>query len=84
MAEFKRIKQERQLIIATHNPNLVVNTDAEQIIIASYDRSRSDGYISYKSGALENHEIKEEVCRVLEGGSEAFQNRERKYGFIGR
>lgn len=79
--EFKRIKQKRQLIIATHNPNLVVNTDAEQIIIARYDRGKKDGYISYKSGSLENFEIREEVCKVLEGGSEAFRQREKKYGF---
>jgi len=72
----RKAKKKRQIIIATHNANLVVNTDAEQIIVAEY----KDGKISYTSGALENSEIREKIITILEGGKEAFENRERKLG----
>ncbi len=72
---FRKIKKHRQVIIVTHNANLVVNSDAEQIIIASND----DEEISYKSGSLECPEIRKEVCRILEGGETAFKKRERRY-----
>ena len=70
-------KNNRQIIIATHNANLVVNTDAEQIIVANY----IDNKIFYKSGSLENLTIKNEITSLLEGGEEAFKKREEKYGF---
>jgi hypothetical protein len=81
---FRKRKKTRQIIIITHNPNLVVNTDAEQVIVANFDGSR-DPKIRYRSGALENSlasggtGIREDVCKILEGGTEAFQRRERKY-----
>lgn len=79
--EFKRIKQKRQLLIATHNPNLVINTDAEQIIVAEYRKKEKTGFISYNAGSIENNEIREMICRILEGGKDAFINRERRYAF---
>jgi len=82
---FRKRKKTRQIIIITHNPNLVVNTDAEQIVIADFDGIRHP-HIQYKSGALEDTagtdqepSIREGVCRVLEGGREAFLRREQKY-----
>ena len=69
---FRTRKKTRQVIIITHNPNLVVNTDAEQVFIAKFDGSRSPK-ISYRSGALEDTNpggptpgIREEVCKILE------------------
>lgn len=79
--EFKRIKQKRQLLIATHNPNLVVNTDAEQIIVAEYCKKEKTGYISYTAGSIEDKEIREKICRILEGGKDAFISREKRYDF---
>ena len=79
---FRNRKKSRQIVIITHNPNLVVNTDAEQIIVANYDGSRSPR-IAYVSGAIENTApttgIRQDVCKILEGGTEAFQKREQKY-----
>jgi ABC-type lipoprotein export system ATPase subunit len=73
---FREAKTKRQIIIATNNPNLVVNTDAEQIIIAE-----SKNYeISYIKGSLEDPEIRKRIVHVLEGGEEAFRLREKKYG----
>jgi ABC-type dipeptide/oligopeptide/nickel transport system ATPase component len=74
---FKEIKKYRQIIIATHNANLVVNADAEQIIVASNE----DEELSYISGALEDQEIRDAVCTILEGGEDAFLKRESKYDF---
>jgi len=81
---FRERKQTRQIIVITHNPNLVVTTDSEQIIIGSFDGSRAPR-IQYRSGALEDSSskvptgIREEVCRVLEGGVDAFRIRESRY-----
>jgi ABC-type lipoprotein export system ATPase subunit len=84
-AYFKSAKTRRQIILITHNPNLVVNADSEQVIVASCDR-RPNGlpHITYRSGALENisppdRGIRQDVCRILEGGADAFRKRERRY-----
>ena len=72
---FKTIKQYRQIIIVSHNANLVVNSDSEQIIIAQNE----DGLLKYISGSLEDPHINKAVCQILEGGKFAFEKRERKY-----
>lgn len=74
---FRRAKDKRQIIIATHNANLVVNTDAEQIIVAEF----KDNEISYSSGSIENQTIRNSITTLLEGGEEAFKKREAKYGY---
>jgi DNA gyrase/topoisomerase IV subunit A len=82
---FRARKRTRQIIIITHNPNLVVNTDSEQVIVASFDGTRTPK-LQYHSGALEDTSltglvpgIREDVCRILEGGRKAFQLREARY-----
>ncbi len=77
---FIAAKTKRQVIIVTHNANLVVNTDADQIIIAEAGPHRADAlpYISYISGGLENVEIRKQVCNILEGGEDAFKERARR------
>ena len=82
---FKSAKKRRQIILITHNPNLVVNADSEQVIVATATRQESGlPYISYQSGGLENNPpvgqgIRQQVCRILEGGFDAFRKRERRY-----
>lgn len=73
---FREAKKKRQVIIATNNANLVVNTDAEQIIVAEFVNNT----ISYKLGSLENLEMRKDIMPILEGGEEAFRKREEKYG----
>lgn len=73
---FREAKKKRQVIIATNNANLVVNTDAEEIIVAEFEDNR----ISYKSGTLEDLKLREDIVPILEGGKEAFRKREEKYG----
>jgi hypothetical protein len=81
---FRERKRTRQIVIITHNPNLVVTTDSEQIVISGFDGARAPR-VQYRSGALENTSpgpdegIREEVCHILEGGIDAFRIREHRY-----
>lgn len=72
---FKGIKQFRQVILITHNANIVVNSDAEQVIVAENDA----GILSYSSGSLECSETNKQVRLILEGGDNAFKKRELRY-----
>lgn len=74
---FKNLKKYRQVIIVTHNANLVVNADAEQVIIAKNDK----GQLKYTSGSLENQTINDSICKILEGGRTAFEKRRDKYKY---
>lgn len=75
---FRNAKKKRQIIVVTHNANLVVNGDADQVIVAEYDNEKINHAIS---GSIENPIIKEKVTIILEGGLEAFRKREKKYQY---
>jgi hypothetical protein len=47
-------KRRRQIIMVTHNPNLAVVCDAEQVIYSSFDR-KSGSKIAYLSGSIESN-----------------------------
>ncbi len=70
-------KQRRQLIIVTHNPNIVVNGDAEWIHALDFNHQC---YVT-QSGSLQNQAMRDEICKVMEGGKDAF---ERRYQRLGR
>ena len=74
----KEAKSRRQIIIVTHNPNLAVVCDADQIIHASLDKDDGNR-VAYTCGAIENPEMNRKVLDVLEGTRPAFENREWKY-----
>jgi energy-coupling factor transporter ATP-binding protein EcfA2 len=78
---FRSAKQRRQVVMVTHNANLVVNTDADQVIIATSEPSGDGGLptITYTSGGIENPKIRESICKLLEGGRRAFIERARRY-----
>ena len=71
-------KKKRQIIMVTHNPNLAVVCDAEQIIYSSFDR-KGLSRITYLPGSIENPAINVHVVNVLEGTKRAFNNRGNKY-----
>ncbi|ERA60860.1 RecF/RecN/SMC protein [Helicobacter pylori GAM117Ai] len=71
----KERKQERQIIFATHNANFVLNADAELIIQLKNENNK----IIAQSFTIESDEYRDDLLK-LEGGEEAFKNRERKYG----
>ncbi len=77
---FLKAKNKRQVIMVTHNANLVVNTDADQIIVAQAGPHPPGELppITYLSGGLESAHIRKEVCDILEGGERAFQERARR------
>ena len=77
---FVEAKSNRQAIMVTHNANLVVNTDADQIIIAEAGPHPHSALppLSYKSGGLENAEIRRAACDILDGSESAFQERARR------
>lgn len=80
VALFIAAKTKRQVIMVTHNANLVINTDADQVIVASAGPHSSGGLppITYAAGGLENADIRKSVCDILEGGEPAFRERARR------
>ena len=68
-------KRYRQIILASNNGNVVVNSDADQVILSRI----TDQTISYSSGSLENPEVRQRALKVLEGGEAAFRRRQDKY-----
>lgn len=77
---FIAAKAKRQVIMVTHNANLVINTDADQIIFAEAGPHQTGGLppITYRAGGLENTFIRKAVCDILEGGEAAFRDRARR------
>jgi hypothetical protein len=93
----KRKKKERQIIIVTHNPNIVVGADSELVIVSNQHGVNSPNKSSFKfdyiNGSLEmskeldstiketlySQGIRQHVCEILEGGFEAFKQRELRY-----
>ena len=74
----KEARKRRQVFIVTHNPNLAVVCDADQIIHVSMDKANGNA-ITYTSGSLENPNLSQYVTDVLEGTRWAFRVRDKKY-----
>ncbi len=84
LAQFiKRAKQKRQVIIVTHNPNLAVVCDVDQIIHIKIEKHNKNK-VTINSGALEDPEINNAVVDILEGTYAAFDTRDMKYKVIPR
>jgi ABC-type Mn2+/Zn2+ transport system ATPase subunit len=77
---FAEARLRRQVIMVTHNANLVINTDADQVIIAEAGTHVPGQLptITYTAGGLEEARIRERVCAILEGGEDAFKARARR------
>lgn len=74
--EFRKSKQKRQVIISTHNPNIPVAADAENILVLRYNGHH--GYLS-RNGAIDSKKIAGDVLEIMEGGKEAIKRRMEKY-----
>ena len=74
----KRLKGRRQVILATHNANIVVNGDADMVI--QLEATANRGQVA-RAGAIEEPEVRDAIVRTVDGGEEAFRLRRRKYGF---
>ena len=74
----KEAKSNRQIIMVTHNPNLAVVSDSEQVIKVSIDKENGNVF-SFVSGGIETALINKEIVEVLEGTIPAFTSRKDKY-----
>ncbi|MFZ0943431.1 MAG: hypothetical protein WB930_12600 [Syntrophobacteraceae bacterium] len=74
----REARKRRQVFLVTHNPNLAVVCDADQVIHASMDKANGNA-VTYTSGALENPTMSQHVTDVLEGTRWAFGVRDEKY-----
>ena len=74
----KRLKGRRQIILATHNANIVVNGDADQVI--QLEATANRGRVA-QAGAIEEPAVRDAIVRTVDGGDDAFRLRRLKYGF---
>lgn len=72
-------KGERQIVVATHNPNIPVLGDAE--LIAVLESVGGKGHV-VQVGSVDGTIVRERVKRIMEGGEEAFRLRAEKYGWV--
>jgi hypothetical protein len=72
VTQLREIKQNRQVLIVTHNANIVVNGDAENVIALDVKSGQTR---IVTQGGLQEPSIRDEICKVMEGGREAFDQR---------
>lgn len=70
--QIRQIKVRRQVIVVTHNPNIVVNGDAEKVLEMAFKNGQC---VIAERGSLQSQAVRDAVCRVMEGGTEAFEKR---------
>ena len=75
--QIRENKLRRQIIVVTHNPNIVVNGDAEVVHALRFANGQC---VVGQSGSLQEAKIRDEVCQIMEGGREAFARRYRRLG----
>lgn len=76
--QLRENKRRRQIVAVTHNPNIVVNGDAEMLHALDF---RGGQCRVTEKGSLQEKAMRDEVCHVMEGGRDAF---ERRYLRLGR
>ena len=72
VSRLRETKLKRQVIVVTHNPNIVVHGDAE--LVLSLEAAGGRSHIACEGG-LQERRVRDEICRVMEGGLEAFKSR---------
>jgi energy-coupling factor transporter ATP-binding protein EcfA2 len=77
VSQIRQMKVRRQIITVTHNPNIVVNGDAEMVYALDF---RSNQCRVVVKGGLQEESVRDEVCKVMEGGREAFEKRYQRIG----
>lgn len=74
----RKFKSDRQYIFATHNANIPVFGDAELIVTLTEEDGKGK-VIESGIGSIDSKNVKQHVIKLLEGGKEAFEIREKKY-----
>ena len=75
VTQLREVKRRRQVIVVTHNANIVVNGDAE-LVVALAARGRETQQEC--EGSLQEQQVRDTICEVMEGGREAFEDRYRR------
>ena len=75
VGQLRRIKQRRQVIVVTHNANIVVNGDAE--LVVALDPRGGETHQAC-ADCLQARTVRDMICAVMEGGREAFEQRYRR------
>ena len=73
--ELIKLKSKTQFIFATHNANIPVLGDCEQIVVCDYEEDKIDT----DAGSIDNHKIQDRIINIMEGGLEAFDKRREIY-----
>lgn len=75
VTQLREIKQKRQVLVVTHNANIVVNGDAENVLALDVKGGQTR---IVTQGALQDVAVRSEICRVMEGGRTALAERYRR------
>lgn len=70
-------KGARQVVVVTHNANVVVNGDAELVVALNHVNGQTAAECT---GGLQEQDVRDMVCLVMEGGREAFELRYKRIG----
>ena len=81
VTQLRAIKRHRQVIVVTHNANIVVNGDAEQVLALA---ARGGETQKECEGSLQKQQVRDIICTVMEGGRRAFEDRYRRIALKGR
>ncbi len=75
VTQLRAAKRHRQVIVITHNANIVVNGDAELVVALC---ARGGQTQIEAQGCLQEDNVRSTICSILEGGREAFEQRYRR------
>ena len=75
VAQLRDNKSRRQVIVVTHNPNIVVNGDADLVLCMQFAAGQIADPVC---GGLQETLIRQQICDVMEGGRAAFKQRYRR------
>jgi energy-coupling factor transporter ATP-binding protein EcfA2 len=79
--QLREVKRQRQVIVVTHNANIVVNGDAELVIALAVRGGQTQ---IESAGSLQEKSVRENICTIMEGGRTAFDQRYRRIALEGR
>jgi len=73
--QLREVKRRRQVLVVTHNANIVVNGDAELVVALA---ARGGETQKECEGSLQEKKVRDTICEVMEGGRDAFDERYRR------
>lgn len=81
VTQLREVKCHRQVVVVTHNANIVVNGDAELVVALAVRGGETQKECE---GSLQESLVRQTICTVMEGGSKAFEQRYRRIALEGR